>query len=118
MRWTAELAYQVTPKSGPLRPMRTVVEAARTLVDDLPLSHRRRPYWMSVRRLILKAAATGAPLDIQLATDSLVCALEVEGWMTRAPVGAAARPPPPDTPLIMAPVVAEAAAPGWLRAAE
>ncbi len=47
MSWNAELAYDVTPKSGPM--------------------------------------LRGGRLDVMLATDALVMALEVEGWMTRPP---------------------------------
>lgn len=85
MGWNTELAYFVTPKSGPLRPMRTVAEVARTLVDDLPHGCRRQAHWLSVRRLLLIAAETGSTIDVRLATDSLLRALETEGWMTRVP---------------------------------
>jgi hypothetical protein len=113
MSWNAELAFLVTPKSGPLRPMRTLVDAARTLVDDLPQTYRRRSYWISVRQFVLRAAGTGSALDIRLATDALVCALELEGWMTRAPVvpGTTRRSETAFSP-------AERIEPGWLHAAE
>lgn len=89
MNWNAELAYFVTPKSGPMRPMRTLIDANRALLDDLPFGCRRRPHWAAFGRLLLIAADTTSIIDVRLATDALVRALEVEGWMTRA------RPAPP-----------------------
>lgn len=84
MNWNAELAYFVTPKSGPMRPMRTLIDANRALLDDLPFGCRRRPHWAAFGRLLLIAADTASIIDVRLATDALVRALEAEGWMTRA----------------------------------
>lgn len=83
MSWNTELAYFVTPKSGPMRPMRTLVDVNRALLDDLPFGCRLRPHWAAVARLLLIASDTGATIDVRLATDALVRALETEGWMTR-----------------------------------
>lgn len=84
MSWNTELAYFVTPKSGPMRPMRTLVDVNRALLDDLPFVSRLRPHWAAVGRLLLIASDTGSTIDVRLATDALVRALETEGWMTRA----------------------------------
>ncbi|WP_201159615.1 hypothetical protein [Rhodoplanes elegans] len=84
MSWNTELAYFVTPKSGPMRPMRTLVDVNRALLDDLPFVSRLRPHWAAVARLLLIASDTGSTIDVRLATDALVRALETEGWMTRA----------------------------------
>ncbi|MFD2183141.1 hypothetical protein [Rhodoplanes azumiensis] len=83
MSWNTELAYFVTPKSGPMRPMRTLVDVNRALLDDLPFVSRLRPHWAAVARLLLIASDTGSTIDVRLATDALVRALETEGWMTR-----------------------------------
>lgn len=84
MSWNTELAYFVTPKSGPMRAMRTLVDVNRALLDDLPFVSRLRPHWAAVARLLLIASDTGSTIDVRLATDALVRALETEGWMTRA----------------------------------
>lgn len=97
MSWNTELAYFVTPKSGPMRPMRTLVDVNRALLDDLPFGCRLRPHWAAVARLLLIASDTGATIDVRLATDALVRALETEGWMTR--------PRPAGTAPIVAPAV-------------
>ena len=85
MNWTAELAYDVTPKSGPMRAMRTLRDANYALLDDLTAQCRYRRHWFAVGRLLMTAAKSGGRLDVMLATDALVMALEVEGWMTRVP---------------------------------
>lgn len=81
MSWNAELAYDVTPKSGPMRAMRTLRDANHALLDDLTAQCRYRGHWSAVGRL----ANRGGRLDVMLATDALAMALEVEGWMTRPP---------------------------------
>lgn len=83
MNWNIELAYFVTPKSGPMRPMKTLRDVNHALLDDLPARCRHQRHWFAVGRLLLTAAAKGSNrLDLRLATDALVMALEVEGWMT------------------------------------
>ncbi len=85
MSWNAELAYVVTPKSGPMRAMRTLRDANYAFLEDLTPQSRHRGYWFAVGRLLMAAAKSGRRLDLMLATDALVMALEVEGWMTRLP---------------------------------
>jgi hypothetical protein len=83
MLWDTELAYFVTPKSGPMRPMRTLRDVNRALLDDLSFRTRRQRHWSAVGRLLLGAAVTATRIDLLLATDTLVAALDAEGWMTR-----------------------------------
>ena len=83
MNWSTELAYFVTPKSGPMRPMVTLRDLNHALLDDLPARFRHQRHWFRVCRLLMTAAAEGSSrLDLMLATDALVMALEIEGWMT------------------------------------
>lgn len=83
MGWDTELTFYITPKSGPLRPMRTLLDVNRALLDDMTHRERARPRWISVRRLLLIAADTGSPIDVRLVTESLLRVVETEGWMTR-----------------------------------
>jgi hypothetical protein len=104
MSWKAELAYFVTPKSGPMRPMVTLRDANHALLDDLPARCRHQRHWFRVGRLVMAAAAEGSSrLDLMLATDALVMALEIEGWMTWQPPINQAKDQPPVT-LIALPV--------------
>ncbi|NVO14741.1 MAG: hypothetical protein HXX10_11950 [Rhodoplanes sp.] len=64
--------------------MRTLIDANRAFLDDLPFGCRRRPHWAAFGRLLLIASDTSSTIDVRLATDALVRALEAEGWMTRA----------------------------------
>lgn len=86
MSWNIELTYFVTPKSGPMRPMRTLRDVNRALLDDLPTRYRYQRHWYTVGRLLTTAAAEGSSrLALMLATDALLMALEVEGWMNWQP---------------------------------
>jgi hypothetical protein len=88
MGWDSELTFYITPKSGPLRPMWTLRDVNRGLLDDLTHRERVRPHWMSVKRLLLIAADTGSSIDVRLCTESVLRAVEREGWMTRSAAGA------------------------------
>jgi hypothetical protein len=81
MNWNAELAYDVTPKCGPMRTMRKLRDANYALLDDLTAQCRYQRHWFAVGRLLMATAESGGRLDVMLATDALVMALEVEGWM-------------------------------------
>jgi hypothetical protein len=83
MGWDTELIFFVTPKSGPLRAMRTLRDVNHALLDDLKHRQRARPQWISVKRLLLIAADTGSSIDVQLCTKALLYAIEAEGWMNR-----------------------------------
>ncbi|MEZ5785135.1 MAG: hypothetical protein R3D62_01315 [Xanthobacteraceae bacterium] len=79
-----ELAYFITPKSGPVRPLQTLRDASSALLDDISSKCRRQPHWMRAGRLVLIACETVAADDVQAATDALLNALVTEGWMSYA----------------------------------
>ena len=79
--WFRKLAYPVVPRSGPLRPTRTLAEARKTLLERLPAECKARSWWESATALLLAAAKSGRRNDIRDATDQLMRALEREGWL-------------------------------------
>ena len=85
MNWSVELAYRVTPKSGPMRAMRILRDVNRAFLDDLTPQQRYRRHWFAVGRLLMAAASSESRLHVMLATDALMMALEIEGWITRQP---------------------------------
>ena len=84
MYWEKELAYPITPKSGPMRRMETLLDANRSLTQDLPRGYLRRPNWLVVGQTLVRAAETGSNAIIREATENLVAAIEAEGWMDTA----------------------------------
>jgi hypothetical protein len=86
MQWHGELAYYVTPKRGPLRAARTLSDAKRAIVDDLPKGFAKRPHWLAAGWAVLTAAETGSRHDLRVATDLLAAAIAAEGWMERRPL--------------------------------
>lgn len=82
MSWNAELAYFVTPKSGPMRAMRTLRDVNYALLDDLTPQNRYQRHWFIVGRMLLAATSSKTRLGVMRVTDALVTALEIEGWMT------------------------------------
>ena len=52
----------MTPKSGPMRAMRTLRDANYALLDDLTAQIRYRGHWSAVGRLLLAAAKSGGRL--------------------------------------------------------
>jgi hypothetical protein len=85
MHWDKKLTYTITPKSGPMRSMETLLDANHALSQDLPTGHLRRRHWLDAGKLLVEAAETGSTPIIREATERLLSALEAEGWMTRAP---------------------------------
>ena len=83
MYWNKELTYWITPKSGPIRSMETLLDANHALSQDLPRTFLKRPHWLLAGALLVLAAETGSAQDIQGATDGLLSAIELEGWMSR-----------------------------------
>ena len=83
MYWNEKLAYTITPKSGPMRGMETLLDANRAISEDLPRGYTKRHHWFSAGMLLVRASYTGSAADIQKATDAVVNALEREGWMSR-----------------------------------
>ena len=58
----------------------------RALTKDLPFRWLCQPHWQHTARLVIRAATTGLADDIQPACDTVVEALDLEGWMTAEPV--------------------------------
>jgi hypothetical protein len=85
MHWQKELAYTITPKSGPMRRMETLLDANRALVQDLPPGLIKTPHWHRIGNLLVNAAESGRAVDILKATDNLVDEIDHQGWMTRPP---------------------------------
>ena len=85
MSWNASLAFTVTPKSGPLRQMNTLLDASHALTHDLPKHFLQRCHWWKVGWLVCHAADTGAQDDILDATNEIAEALDAEGWMDLTP---------------------------------
>ena len=82
MHWEKQLAYRISPKSGPLRVMETLLDANRAMIYDLPTGLLGREHWRAAGWRLVQAAQTGGDLEIALATELLVTALVYEGWMT------------------------------------
>jgi len=81
MYWDAELAYRITPKSGPMRAMQTLLDANRALTQDLPKGSLKQPRWSAVGKILVAAGERGLPGDIRAATEVLLASIEREGWM-------------------------------------
>lgn len=81
--WHATLAYQIAPKSGPLRRMETLLDVNQALLNDLPPGFLRHPLWREVARRLVLASETGDERDIREATDAMAEAVEFEGWLSR-----------------------------------
>jgi hypothetical protein len=88
MNWKSELAFFITPKSGPMRPMMTLLDANCGILDNVPARDRTQAHWVRAKRAILRAAELGIDRDVRAATDALMNALVAEGWMIRRREGA------------------------------
>lgn len=88
--WDTRLTFVITPKSGPLRRMVRLRDAKRAL-EELPPGYLRRVHWLRASACLVTAAETGKPKDIEWAFESIVAALDEEGWL---PQGASRVPPP------------------------
>ena len=82
--WTKALAYEVTPKSGPMRPLVTLADVRSAMIEDLPQGATKRPHWLHAGMLVVAASESGKAGYIRAATDALADALDVEGWMSAA----------------------------------
>lgn len=85
MSWSKPLAFEITPKSGPVRKLVTLEDARSAIVHDLPPRSTKKPHWLRAGQAIIAAAESGAASDIRAATDFLADALDAEGWMTAVP---------------------------------
>jgi hypothetical protein len=81
MNWQRELSYTITPKSGPMRRMETLLDANRALVLDLSPGTFKTPPWNFVGNLLVLAAESGRAADIREATEQLLQAVDRQGWM-------------------------------------
>jgi hypothetical protein len=86
MHWRKELAYTITPKSGPMRKMETLLDANRALSRDLPRDYLHRRHWLEAGNTLVDAAETGHPDAVSAATEKLLAAINAERWMTRGPL--------------------------------
>lgn len=89
--WDTRLTFVITPKSGPLRRMIRLCDAQQALIADLPSGFLRRAHWLKAGKALVTAAETGKPKDIEWAFESIVAALDEEGWL---PQGVSRVPPP------------------------
>ena len=79
--WDTRLTFVITPKSGPLRKMVRLRDAQQALIADLPSGFLRRAHWLKAGKALVTAAETGKPKDIEWAFESIVAALDEEGWL-------------------------------------
>ena len=89
--WDTRITFVITPKSGPLRKMVRLRDAQQALIADLPPGFLRRAHWLTAGKALVTAAETGKPKDIEWAFESIVAALDEEGWL---PQGVSRVPPP------------------------
>lgn len=83
--WSKQLTYTITPKSGPMRGMETLLDANRAISEDLPRGFLKRYHWLAAGKLLVHASETGRGADIKRATNELLNAVQREGWMNRGP---------------------------------
>ena len=78
--WDQPLTCVITPKSGPLPQMSSLLDANRALTGNLPHGFLKRPHWLKAGQALMTAAETGASSDIDRAFETIVIALDEEGW--------------------------------------
>ena len=83
MHWSKHLTYTITPKSGPMRSMESLIDANRAISEDLPKGFLKRYHWLAAGKLLVHASETGRDADIKRATDEVLNAVQREGWMNR-----------------------------------
>jgi hypothetical protein len=86
--WDKLLAYEIQPKSGPIRRMVTLADVRSAMVYDLPPGTTKQPHWLSAGLLVVAASESGKQSDIHVATDAITDALDTEGWLSAAPINA------------------------------
>jgi len=59
--------------------MFSLSDAKRAFLD-LPQGHLRRPHWLRAGHALLTASQTGRLIDVQWAFDTIVAAVDEEGW--------------------------------------
>lgn len=80
--WDRPLTYVITPKSGPLRRMKTLRDARRALIEELPKGYLKHPHWVRAALLLVIAAETGD--YVEWTFEAIVAAVAAEGWFTRS----------------------------------
>ncbi len=85
--WDIPLAYEISPKSGPMRRLTTLDDVRSAMVHDLPLGSTKKPHWLRAGQMVVAAAEDGwaSPAELRDITEALVDALDAEGWMDAAP---------------------------------
>ena len=78
--WDEPLTCVITPKSGPLPQMYSLLDANRALTGNLPHGFLKRRHWLKAGQALMTAAETGASSDIDRAFETIVIALDEEGW--------------------------------------
>ena len=84
--WERPLPCEITPKSGPMRKLATLADVRSAMVLDMPAEARKRPHWLHAGMLVVAASESGSEADIQAATDALIEALDIEGWLSTTPM--------------------------------
>jgi hypothetical protein len=90
VNYRRELSFPITPKSGPLPPLVTLMDGSRAITAFLPRDLMRQSHWLRAGWAVRNAASAQDDQDelIRAATESLVQAIEAEGWMSRHYAGA------------------------------
>jgi hypothetical protein len=81
LKWLTPLSFVVETTGNLRSPLVTLGDAGAMIADDLPDDYQSRPHWAEAAELLMKAAATGADLDVDNATQQLILALSDEGWL-------------------------------------
>ena len=93
--WHKSFKCPITPKCGPMPQMSSLVDARGAFLQLLQ-GFLRRPHWLRAGKALLTASQTGRLIDIQWAFDTLVAAVDEEGWFDRRGESIAVEPRPPD----------------------
>jgi len=78
--WHKCFKHPITPKRGPMPQMFSLIDAKRAFLE-LPQGFLRRPHWLRAGHALLAASQTGRLIDIQWAFDTIVAAVDEEGWL-------------------------------------
>ena len=82
--WYKCFNYPITPKRGSMAQMFSLSDAKGAFLD-LPQGYLRRPHWLRAGHALLTASQTGRLIDIQWAFDTIVAAVDEEGWFDSRP---------------------------------
>jgi hypothetical protein len=78
--WHRPLTRTIEPTGGPGVEPATLEDAARFIGLMTPW-RQARPHWDFAAELLLRAAETGKPRDVEAATAQMERALRVERWL-------------------------------------